>query len=34
MSVTKDDKIVTQGTRETMTGLWRVTLQILDRPTH
>ena len=34
MDVTKDYKIVLQGTRGVMAGLWRVPLQILDRPTH
>ena len=34
MAVTKDDKIVLPCTRNMITGLWRTTLQSLDRPTH
>ena len=32
MAVTKDTQVVLQGTMEVMAVLWRVTLQILDRP--
>ena len=34
MAVTKDKQVVLQGTRDLMTGLWRLPIQILDRPTH
>ena len=34
MDVTKDEKIVLQGTRDVITGLWIVPIQNLDRPTH
>ena len=34
MSVTKYDKIVLQGTRYVMIGLYIVPLQVLNRPTH
>ena len=34
MTVTKDENIVLKGTRDLTTGLWRVSLQIIDRPTH
>ena len=34
MDVTKFDKVVLQGTRDTMKGLWILPLQILDRNTH
>ena len=34
MDVTRDEKIVFQGTRDVMKCLWRVTIQILDRTTH
>ena len=34
MVVTKDDRIVLQGKRDVITGLWRVSLQILDKPPH
>ena len=34
MAVTKDKQVVLQGTRGVMTGLWRLTIHILDRPTH
>ena len=34
MAVTKDKQVVLQGTMGVMTGLWRITLHSLDRPTH
>ena len=34
MAVTKDEKLLLQGTRDLMTGLWRVPLQSLERPTN
>ena len=34
MAVTKDKQVVLQGTRDIITGFWRMPLQILDRPTH
>ena len=34
MAVTKDKHVVLQGTKDAITGLWRVHLQSLDRPTH
>ena len=32
MAITKDKQVVLKGTRDIMTGLWRVPLQSLDRP--
>ena len=34
MAVTKYEQVVLKGTRDVMAGLWRVNIQILDRPTH
>ena len=34
MALTKDERILLQGKRDLMTGLWIVPLQILDRPSH
>ena len=34
MDVNKYKQVVLQGTRDVITGLWIVPLQILDRPTH